>query len=75
MPKCWVSVCVSTTRSAGWSIPVGRAEPYGIGKRMSLPYTRAMVNALVEGSLNDVEFEIEPAFGLSIPHVRSGSAG
>jgi phosphoenolpyruvate carboxykinase (ATP) len=34
---------------------------------MSLPYTRAMVNALVEGKLNDVEFEIEPSFGLSIP--------
>ena len=34
---------------------------------MSLPYTRAMVNALVEGALANVEFEIEPAFGLSIP--------
>jgi phosphoenolpyruvate carboxykinase (ATP) len=32
-----------------------------------LPYTRAMVNALVEGDLNNVEFEIETAFGLSIP--------
>ena len=38
---------------------------------MSLPYTRAMVNALVEGKLANVEFEIEPAFGLSIPEVRA----
>jgi phosphoenolpyruvate carboxykinase (ATP) len=53
--QCWL---VNT----GW-----QGGPYGIGKRMSLPYTRAMVNALVEGRLNDVAFEIEPAFGLSIP--------
>ena len=53
--QCWL---VNT----GW-----QGGAYGIGKRMSLPYTRAMVNALVEGKLANVEFEIEPAFGLSIP--------
>jgi phosphoenolpyruvate carboxykinase (ATP) len=53
--QCWL---VNT----GW-----QGGPYGIGKRMSLPYTRAMVNALVEGKLNNVEFEVEPAFGFSIP--------
>jgi len=58
--QCWL---VNT----GW-----QGGPYGIGKRMSLPYTRAMVNALVEGRLNDVGFEIEPAFGLSIPRSVPG---
>ncbi len=53
--QCWL---VNT----GW-----QGGPYGVGKRMSLPYTRAMVNAMVEGKLTNVEFEIEPAFGLSIP--------
>jgi phosphoenolpyruvate carboxykinase (ATP) len=53
--QCWL---VNT----GW-----QGGGYGVGKRMSLPYTRAMVNALVEGKLANVEFEIEPAFGLSIP--------
>jgi len=53
--QCWL---VNT----GW-----QGGPYGVGKRMSLPYTRAMVNALVEGKLANVEFEVEPAFGLSIP--------
>jgi phosphoenolpyruvate carboxykinase (ATP) len=53
--QCWL---VNT----GW-----QGGPYGIGKRMSLPYTRAMVDALVEGKLANVEFEIEAAFGLSIP--------
>jgi phosphoenolpyruvate carboxykinase (ATP) len=53
--QCWL---VNT----GW-----QGGPYGIGKRMSLPYTRAMVNALVEGELDNVAFEIEPSFGFSIP--------
>jgi len=53
--QCWL---VNT----GW-----QGGPYGIGKRMSLPYTRTMVNALVEGDLDKVQFEIEPSFGLSIP--------
>jgi len=51
-----------------WLVNTGwQGGPYGIGKRMSLPYTRAMVNALVEGQLGKVEFGVEPAFGLSIP--------
>jgi phosphoenolpyruvate carboxykinase (ATP) len=53
--QCWL---VNT----GW-----QGGAYGVGKRMSLPYTRAMVDALVEGKLVNVPFEIEPCFGLSIP--------
>jgi phosphoenolpyruvate carboxykinase (ATP) len=34
---------------------------------MSLKYTRAMVNAALDGRLSNVEFVTEPAFGLSIP--------
>ena len=34
---------------------------------MKLAYTRAMVNAAIEGKLNDVPFETDPAFGLSTP--------
>ena len=53
--QCWL---VNT----GW-----QGGPYGVGKRMSLPYTRAMVNAVVDGRLGGAEFEVEPAFGLTIP--------
>src|SRR3954470_3290697 len=53
--QCWL---VNT----GW-----QGGPYGVGKRMDLPYTRAMVRAVVEGKLNDVAFETEPAFGFSVP--------
>jgi phosphoenolpyruvate carboxykinase (ATP) len=34
---------------------------------MKLPYTRAMVNAAIGGELDKVEFETDPAFGLTIP--------
>lgn len=40
---------------------------YGVGERMSLKYTRAMVNAAIEGKLNDVETEQDPIFGLHMP--------
>ena len=53
--QCWL---VNT----GW-----QGGPYGVGKRMDIPYTRAMVDGAVEGTLAKVEFEIEPTFGFSIP--------
>jgi phosphoenolpyruvate carboxykinase (ATP) len=53
--QCWL---VNT----GWFGGV-----YGVGKRMNLPYTRAMVRAAIDGRLDKTEFTTEPAFGLSIP--------
>jgi phosphoenolpyruvate carboxykinase (ATP) len=53
--SCWL---VNT----GWS-----GGKFGVGKRMSLKITRALVNAALDGRLNQVEFATEPAFGLSIP--------
>jgi len=52
--ECWL---VNT----GWT-----GGPYGIGRRMSIAHTRAMVNAAIEGRIPS-EYEIEPFFGLSIP--------
>jgi phosphoenolpyruvate carboxykinase (ATP) len=52
---CWL---VNT----GW---VG--GPPGVGSRMKLAFTRAMVNAAIDGRLADVPFAPEPFFGLSIP--------
>src|SRR3954467_260981 len=58
--QCWL---VNT----GWS--GGR---YGVGKCMSLKYTRAMVTAAVNGSLLKAEFEADSAFGLTIPKAVPG---
>jgi phosphoenolpyruvate carboxykinase (ATP) len=52
---CWL---VNT----GWS-----GGPYGVGSRMSIRHTRALVRAALDGSLAQVEFYREPFFGLMIP--------
>jgi phosphoenolpyruvate carboxykinase (ATP) len=53
--KCWM---VNT----GW---VG--GPYGVGKRISINYTRKLLNAVLEGKLDEVEYDTDPVFGFEIP--------
>lgn len=48
--------------NTGWT-----GGEYGVGKRMNLAYTRAMVNAALEGDLNNVETIQDEFFGLAIP--------
>jgi len=48
--------------NTGWS-----GGSYGVGKRMKLSYTRAMVNAAISGRLNTVKYEIDPIFGVEVP--------
>lgn len=51
-----------------WMINTGwTGGPYGIGNRMKLRYTRAMITAALEGKLNNAEFEMHPVFGMAIP--------
>ena len=53
--------------NTGWS-----GGPYGIGHRMKLEYTRAMITAALEGKLNTVEFEAHPVFGMKMPKTCPG---
>lgn len=48
--------------NTGWS-----GGPYGIGSRMKLAYTRAMITAALEGKLDNVEYEEHPVFGMMMP--------
>ncbi len=41
--------------------------PYGIGKRIDLPSTRAIINEILNGDVNAAEFETLPVFNLEIP--------
>jgi len=41
--------------------------PYGTGNRCSLKYTRQLIDAIHDGSLENVEWENMPIFGLQIP--------
>ncbi|GAB3256705.1 phosphoenolpyruvate carboxykinase (ATP) [Larkinella harenae] len=56
-----------------WMINTGwTGGPYGIGERIKLPYTRAMINAALSGKLGDNEFETLPVFDLQIPTACEG---
>nr|WP_233254351.1 phosphoenolpyruvate carboxykinase (ATP) [Salipaludibacillus keqinensis] len=48
--------------NTGWS-----GGPYGVGQRMKLSYTRAMIRAALQGDLNAAETIVDPIFGLQIP--------
>jgi phosphoenolpyruvate carboxykinase (ATP) len=48
--------------NTGWT-----GGEYGVGSRMKLSYTRAMVQAALEGELNNVETVQDEIFGLNIP--------
>jgi phosphoenolpyruvate carboxykinase (ATP) len=40
---------------------------YGIGKRISIKYTRALLNAALNGELDDVAYYTDPIFGFEVP--------
>lgn len=53
--------------NTGWS-----GGPYGVGSRMSLKYTRALIAAALGGDLNDVRYEKHDIFGVAMPTSCSG---
>ncbi|MGI6108354.1 MAG: phosphoenolpyruvate carboxykinase (ATP) [Eubacteriaceae bacterium] len=48
--------------NTGWA-----GGQYGVGKRMDLPLTRAMVDAAIDGSLKNVEYKHDPVFNVDVP--------
>jgi phosphoenolpyruvate carboxykinase (ATP) len=58
--SCWL---VNT----GWV-----AGPFGVGSRMKLPYTRAMLDAVLSGALNDMPAELDPVFRVAVPKACPG---
>ncbi|MCX2745660.1 phosphoenolpyruvate carboxykinase (ATP) [Mangrovivirga sp. M17] len=59
MEKYDVNVWLVNT---GWS-----GGPYGVGSRMKLPYTRAMITAALNGTLAKSDFVKHPVFGCEMP--------
>ena len=52
---CWL---VNT----GWT-----GGAYGVGSRMPIAATRALLSAALDGSLREVEFRTDPHFGFAVP--------
>lgn len=56
-----------------WMINTGwTGGAYGIGSRMKLSYTRAMISAALNGSLDQVEYAVDPVFGFAVPTTCPG---
>lgn len=59
---------ISQYRTNVWLINTGwSGGGYGVGKRMKLSYTRAMITAALAGKLAKVEYEEMPVFGFMMP--------
>lgn len=58
--NCWLL-------NTGWT-----GGPYGIGKRISIRHTRALLNAALSGALQEVEYYRDPIFGFEVPKTCPG---
>ena len=59
VPVWWVNT--------GWT-----GGPVGVGHRMGIDHTRTMVRAALNGKLKDVEYAIDPVFGVEVPTTVPG---
>ncbi len=58
--RCWL---VNT----GWT-----GGAFGVGHRMPIRHTRALLDAALEGRLDDVETRLDPVFGIEVPKAVAG---
>jgi phosphoenolpyruvate carboxykinase (ATP) len=53
--------------NTGWT-----GGSFGVGKRISIHHTRALLNAALNGKLNRVEYKKDPVFGFDVPTTCEG---
>jgi phosphoenolpyruvate carboxykinase (ATP) len=59
--------------AACWLVNTGwTGGPFGVGKRISIRHTRALLNAALSGKLESVPFRTDPVFGFEVPEECEG---
>src|SRR2546427_5492372 len=59
---------IAQHRARVWLVNTGwTGGPFGVGRRMKIGYTRAMIRAALGGALDSVKYEKDPIFNLDIP--------
>jgi len=75
-PTVYAELLADKIRKHGsqvWLVNTGwTGGPYGIGHRMDITYTRRLVNAVLDGELDNASFTAEPFFGFQIPTAVEG---
>jgi len=70
-PSAYAKMLGEKLQSSGanaWLVNTGLSGGgFGVGKRMSLKVTRALINGALNGSLEKVKFEKHPIFGILMP--------
>jgi len=60
---------IAEHRASVWLVNTGwTGGPFGVGNRIKLRYTRAMIRAILSNHLDDVPYETDPLFGLAVPN-------
>jgi phosphoenolpyruvate carboxykinase (ATP) len=63
-----LAVNMRRANSRAWLVNTGwTGGGYGVGKRMDLAYTRAIIDAIHSGELDNALTTVDPLFGLHIP--------
>jgi phosphoenolpyruvate carboxykinase (ATP) len=59
---------IAKYRPSVWLINTGwTGGPYGVGHRMAIPHTRAMIRSALAGTIADATLTVDPVFGLRVP--------
>ena len=59
---------IAQHRSHVWLVNTGwTGGPFGVGSRMKIAHTRAMINAALAGELDAVAYALDPIFNLEVP--------
>jgi phosphoenolpyruvate carboxykinase (ATP) len=59
---------IAAHESRVWLVNTGwTGGPYGVGARMKIAHTRAMINAALQGALDTVPYETHPVFNVEVP--------
>lgn len=60
---------MKTHKTTAWLVNTGwTGGDYGVGTRIKLKYTRAIIDAIHDGSLENAEYHREESFGLAVPN-------
>ncbi len=64
---------IARHRARVWLVNTGwTGGPHGVGSRIKLAYTRAIVNAALAGTLDAAEYRKDPVFGIEVPRAIEG---